>query len=373
MLWFASLLGLIGIGGAALLDFSDSEADDPADGNTGQDSSATETDLPIIPADEFISTHSEQEEELSGETVETGTDTGLSICDFTDDNTTEGAQPVTLFSGPSLSGTSEADVLNGTAQAEEIAGLGGNDQINGQAGHDSLEGGAGHDSIWGGEHNDTLLGGAGNDLLHGEDGVDALTGGSGDDSLYGHFGDDILSGGAGADLGHGGQGQDQLHGGEGNDALHGNQGNDTLVGGAGQDSLFGGEGHDLVWGAENDNATDYLNGGDGDDTLVADAGDIVTAGSGADEIWIDDQGEDNSAIELMDFDPDEDQLVVFWTPEGETEPQISIEANPDNPEQQILRVNGTEILRLTGAERLSTADISLVDSQSAQFAGLSPE
>lgn len=373
MLWFASLLGLIGIGGAALLDFSSNETDDPADSDTGQDSSATATDLPMIPADEFIDTHAVQGEGLPDETAETGTDTGLSICDFTEESTAPGSQPITLFSGPSLSGTNEADVLSGSPHGEAITGLGSHDQINGQAGHDSLDGGDGHDSIWGGTGNDTLLGGAGNDLLHGEDGVDALIGGSGDDSLYGHFGDDILFGGTGADLGHGGQGLDQLHGEEGNDALHGNQGNDTLEGGAGQDSLFGGEGDDLVWGAQDDKATDYLNGGDGDDTLIAGAGDIVTAGSGADEIWIDNQGEDNSAVELMDFNPDEDQLVVFWTPEGEAEPQISIDPDPENPEQQILRVNGAEILRLTGAAGLSTADIALVDTQSAQFAGLPPK
>jgi hypothetical protein len=65
----------------------------------------------------------------------------------------------------------------------------------------------------------------------------------------------------------------------------------------------------------------------------------------------------------MDFNPDEDQLVVFWNPDSEAEPEISIEPDSDDPDQQVIRVNGTEVLRLTGAEGLSVSDIALMDAQ----------
>ncbi|MEQ3673350.1 MAG: calcium-binding protein, partial [Pseudophaeobacter sp.] len=140
-------------------------------------------------------------------------------------------------------------------------------------------------------------------------------------------------------------------------------GNDSLQGGAGQDSLFGGVGNDFVWGADDGTDVDYLNGGAGDDTLVAGAGDIVTGGDGADEIWTEDLAGSGEAVQLMDFDSAEDQLVVFWNPDSEPEPEISIEPDSDDPDQQIIRVNGAEVLRLTGAEGLSVGDIALVDAQ----------
>ena len=168
----------------------------------------------------------------------------------------------------------------------------------------------------------------------------------------------------------GGDGDDDDSGDNDDDTNHdhdhdyrGNDGNDSLQGGSGQDSLFGGTGNDLVWGADDGTEVDYLNGGDGDDTLVAGAGDIVTSGAGADEIWAEDLSGSGEAVQLMDFDSSEDQLVVFWNPDTEAEPEITIETDSNSPNQQVIRVNGNEVLRLTGAEGLSVADIALVDAQ----------
>jgi|GEM_PF-464903 len=360
MLWIAGLLGLMGIGGAALLDFGDDLPADESPASGSGDPSAPD-DTPVIPADEF----------LDGAT--SGTDQGLEICDFIDTDsgetgentglgTSDLGEPV-LFDGDQVTGTDQADILIGTEIGDHITGLEGDDQLNGYAGDDSVVGGTGDDQLHGGSGDDSLIGGSGIDLLHGEYGDDNLSGDAGDDSLFGHFGADTLLGGAGDDQGHGGQGDDSLNGGAGNDALHGNDGNDSLQGGSGQDSLFGGTGNDLVWGADDGTEVDYLNGGDGDDTLVAGAGDIVTSGEGADEIWAEDLSGSGEAVQLMDFDSSEDQLVVFWNPDTEAEPEITIETDSNSPNQQVIRVNGNEVLRLTGAEGLSVADIALVDAQ----------
>ena len=363
MLWIAGLLGLMGIGGAALLDFGEDQPTEEA-GETSSTGDGSDPNLsgdsPITPADEF----------LDGE--DSGTDQGLEICDFIDtesDDTTgpsgtgdseTGRQP--FYDGDRLTGSDLADILGGGEFDDEIIGAGGDDQLNGYGGSDSIDGGADNDRLHGGTGDDTLIGGSGADLMHGEYGDDSLVGGTGDDTLFGHFGADRLMGGDGDDQGHGGQGDDSLNGEGGNDAFHGNDGDDSLQGGAGQDSLFGGIGNDFIWGADDGTDVDYLNGGAGDDTLVAGAGDIVTAGEGEDEIWAEDLAGSGEAIQLMDFDSSEDQLVVFWNPDSEAEPEISIETDSDTPDQQVVRVNGAEVLRLTGAEGLSVADIALVDA-----------
>ncbi|KPD14235.1 calcium-binding protein [Phaeobacter sp. 11ANDIMAR09] len=360
MLWIAGLLGLMGIGGAALLDFGeDMPADDAQTTGDGPDPNAPETST-VIPADEFL------------DSTSSGTDQGLELCDFIDTN--EGTTPDSpgtgdsgtggqvIFDGDQLTGTETADILGGGDFGDEIAGREGNDQLNGYGGNDSIAGDAGDDSLHGDSGDDTLNGGSGDDLLHGEYGDDSLAGGAGHDSLYGHFGADTLMAGGGDDLAHAGQGNDSLNGEHGNDALHGNDGDDTLQGGAGQDSLFGGLGNDFVWGADDGSEQDYLNGGDGDDTLVAGGGDIVTAGAGADAIWAEDLAASGEAVQLMDFDSTEDQLVVFWNANTESEPEISVQPDDETPGQHIIRVNGTEVLRVTGAAGLSAEDIALMDA-----------
>lgn len=359
MLWFAGLLGLMGIGGAALLDFSAETAENE------DDTVSSDPDTTIMPADALLdgSDNSNEDHESSG------TDQGLAICDFIEDEDADEAgdtpTSISLFSGPPLSGSNSTDFISGTEVGDHITGLDGDDQLNGYEGNDSVEGGEGDDTLYGQDGADNLIGGEGDDSLHGDYGDDSLEGGEGDDSLFGHFGKDTLQGGEGDDSGHGGQDSDLLIGEGGNDALHGNDGDDTLQGGVGQDSLFGGFGDDLVWGADDGSDTDYLNGGAGEDTLVAGAGDIVSAGEGADEIWVEDLAGSGDAVQLMDYDPAEDQLVVFWSPDSEAEPVIEVD-NGD-PDQQIIRVNGSIVMRLTGAEGLTAEDIALVDSHSTSF------
>jgi hypothetical protein len=110
--------------------------------------------------------------------------------------------------------------------------------------------------MFGGNDNDTLIGGAGADGMNGEDGADSLEGGTGND---------ILSGGSGNDLLNGGEDDDRITGGGDNDTLIGGDGNDTLEGDAGADLVDGGAGNDVI----------QLGGLD-----------VVTTGTGADQVTI---------------------------------------------------------------------------------------
>jgi hypothetical protein len=49
-----------------------------------------------------------------------------------------------------------------------------------------------------------------------------------------------------------------------------------------------------------------------------------------------------------------------------------VEQDPDAPDEQVIRVNGTEALRVSGAAPLSASDIQLVDVNDPTFADLLP-
>ncbi|SEP08117.1 Hemolysin-type calcium-binding repeat-containing protein [Salinihabitans flavidus] len=251
-------------------------------------------------------------------------------------------------------------ILPGTDEGETLGGGSGNDQINGYDGDDLLEGWADWDQLFGGAGDDTLDGGEGDDTLHGGDGDDLLAGGAGDDNIFGHFHDDTLFGGAGGDSLHGGMGDDLLDGGEGADALHGGYGDDTLLGGTGEDTLFGGPGDDLIVGA-GDGEADYLNGGAGDDLLMAGSGDIVTSGEGADTITLHDRM--SEAATVIDYDPDEDNLVLLMN-EADVAPDLSLVPDADDPGTSHLLLDGVEIAAIRGGGDLSLADITLLPQDS---------
>lgn len=126
----------------------------------------------------------------------------------------------------------------------------------------------GDDRMLGNALDNRLEGGRGGDVLRGREGADRLDGGDDDDRLFGEAG------------------ADQLFGGLGRDRLVGDGGRDTLEGGAGIDRLFG--------GAE----ADRLLGGAGDDRMAG--------GSGGDVFAV---GEDHGRDRIIDFDPDEGDLI----------------------------------------------------------------
>lgn len=331
MMMLAGLLGLLAVGGAAIaVDFSPEAKDDGEDNSQpeAEDLATGEVAADIVPIDQ---------------------------------------------------------ILAGADRAEQLAGDAGNDQINGYAGDDAIHGGAGNDILHGATGNDALFGGDGDDTLHGEDGQDILSGDGGSDLIFGHGDDDLMFGGDGADTLQGGDGDDELSGGDGDDALHGGLGNDALAGGQGQDTLFGSFGDDLIVGSNidqdgvhiDDATKDYLNGGDGNDTLIGGHGDVMTGGNGADQFVLDasetatnDGDNDLGATRLMDFDADEDQLLVMSDLEQNPAPDIEVIADEDTPGLSHIWVDGAEVASVMGGTTLTAEDIVVIDHAAGAVLGM---
>lgn len=264
-------------------------------------------------------------------------------------------------------------ILEGGDGADSIAGAGGPDVLGGHGGDDLLAGLGGDDSLVGGDGADWLDGGADDDTLHGQAGDDRLDGGEGDDALFGHHGNDTLHGGAGGDELQGGLGDDWLSGGDGDDALHGREGDDTLLGRDGSDTLMGGDGDDLLSGLDDGDApaVDYLNGHDGDDTLVVGRGDVATGGAGADLIMLGEWlqapagGVDPGAVQLMDFDPAEDQIVILYDDSSAGAPQVELRASADDPDRTEILIDGVVVSLLATADAPDVSDLVLIGEAEA--------
>lgn len=203
---------------------------------------------------------------------------------------------------------------------------------------DAIDTEAGNDSILLGERavqidaaagNDTLtastdatgylLGGAGDDLIDmrnaGEDSRIAVVGGDGTDTFYGSAGADYF-----IDDGDAAEGVELFDSGAGDDVINGNRGSASVIGGEGNDVISGydvsyldnGRGFTYI-SRYLDDAVDTLEGGAGNDTLIGSTGDILTGGTGADEmrvIWSDSDTLVETATVITDFDPSEDTLRI---------------------------------------------------------------
>lgn len=266
----------------------------------------------------------------------------------------------TVDDAQTLTGGDGADNLSGNGGNDQITGGDGDDLLGGRGGDDWITGDAGDDDLHGATGDDSLQGGDGNDTLHGEDGTDALYGGGGNDGLYGHEGDDDLLGGAGNDILAGGNGFDSLQGGTGEDELSGGHGRDLLSGGSGTDMLEGGEGSDTIWGqmpGESDDDLDFLNGGTGDDLLMLGAGDYGNGGDGADVFGLLDVVAGDPPMQITDFDPAADSLVVLYDASLHPDPQLSVQAEDSGATTLLL--DGVALASLTNGAALDLGSITL--------------
>lgn len=260
-----------------------------------------------------------------------------------------------------LVGGTGPDNLGGTGGNDMISGAAGDDFLTGRAGADNLLGGDGDDYLYGGSGDDSLQGDAGNDVLHGETGNDEMAGGDGNDALFGHEGDDALVGGAGHDQLQGGNGFDSLLGGAGDDALNGGYGRDLLAGGVGSDILDGGVGSDTIWGQwpeETDIDVDFLNGGDGDDLLMLGAGDFGSGGAGEDVFALLDIGANDPPMQITDFDPTQDQLIVLYDASLHPAPQLTFETDLQGSATRLL-LDGVTVANLTNVTSLDLDAVTL--------------
>ena len=258
-----------------------------------------------------------------------------------------------------LNGDDLANMLGGDAGDDHITGQAGDDALAGYAGNDQLEGDGGDDAINGGAGDDSLTGGAGADQLQGEAGNDSLTGGTDADTLQGCDGDDNLIGGDEADSLQGGEGEDSLQGGNDDDAVDGGYGNDLLTGGAGSDTLDGGAGHDTIWGQtedDPDHTPDFLNGQAGDDTLMLGAGDFGNGGEGADAFHLLDIGANDLPMQITDFNPQEDSLLVMYDAAMHPDPQLTMETSASGT---TLLLDGVPLANLQSIAGLDLGSITL--------------
>ena len=260
-----------------------------------------------------------------------------------------------------LTGGVGPDNLQGKGGDDSLSGAGGGDFLAGRGGDDLLDGGDGDDHLYAGEGADSLVGGAGADVLHADAGNDVLTGGEGADTLFGHEGDDAIEGGAGNDSLLGGNGFDSLQGGTGNDSLDGGYGRDLLAGGGGADVVDGGEGSDTLWGQwpdEADQDADFLNGGGGDDLLMLGAGDYGHGGAGADVFGLLDIGPNDPPIQITDFNPEEDALVVLYDAAQHPDPQLSVETDANGGATRLM-LDGITLANLTNVSGIDLGAILL--------------
>lgn len=330
MLWLAGLMGLMAVGSVAFVETSAAEAED----------------APFV------------ERDGDADTLELSSG-------FADSNSTpDMVQPAPVQGGSVIIGSDLDDALAGTDGDDQIGGNDGNDII---AAHD------GADDVYGADGDDTLDGGAGDDSVHGGAGNDVISGGGGDDELYGHNENDTLYGGDDNDTLQGSAGDDVLLGGAGDDALHGGLDNDTLDGGAGEDTLFGGWGNDLLIGA-NDNSADFLNGGQENDTIIAGDDDIITSGSGADQLVLGDWISEGHSVQVVDFASQEDDLLLIWDDslESTTEPEIGLNIDPDTPDETQILMGDMIVARIGDGLLITMQDIALMPLSSAVNAGLTP-
>ena len=213
------------------------------------------------------------------------------------------------------------------------------------------------------------------DILSGTVGPDALDGGAGDDTLFGNNLNDTMSGGAGNDALQGSAGNDNLSGGAGADALQGGLNNDTLSGGLGADTLFGGWGDDQLNGVEDDaridgiqdiDDADFLNGGGGDDQIIAGQNDIVTTGTGNDTVVLGDWITEGHTAQIMDFNCDEDNILLVWDDADGEEPTVDLQPNPTNPDLIQILMNGTAVADVDAGSDIELSDIVLIAQSLAQ-------
>lgn len=142
-------------------------------------------------------------------------------------------------------------------------------------------------------------------------------------------------------------------------ALAGGDGNDLLTGGAGSDTLDGGAGHDAIWGQTedaDDPTLDFLNGGAGDDTLMLGAGDYGNGGDGADAFHLLDIGANDPPMQITDFNPQEDVLVVMYDAALHPDPQLTMETSATGT---ILLLDGVPLASLQSIADLDLGSITL--------------
>lgn len=283
-----------------------------------------------------------------------------------------------------LQGTDGDDVIDALAGDDVINGSGGNDRLNGGDGADTVSGDEGNDGIYGGSGDDLIYAGEGRDVIFGEDGDDQIWGQDGWNQIFGGEGDDTLRAGDGVDQIYGGAGNDTLYGGAGDNQLEGGGGNDTIITGSGGSTMFGHSGDGILDGltasaplspdtpsVSGDTENDFMVAGLGNDTLYLGIDDTAYGGDGVvdgpdlnggnDTFIVGAYRDDGAMPRIMDFNQDQDVLVLLDEQAGTVAPVIEVTADPENPANAIIMLNGEPVTYVVGGVGL---DPSLIQTRS---------
>jgi hypothetical protein len=107
---------------------------------------------------------------------------------------------------------------------------------------------------------------------------------------------------------------------------------------------------------EEDVEVDFLNGGSGDDLLLLGAGDYANGGEGSDAFALQDIQPGDPLVQITDFNPAQDELVVLY------------DANiHPNPELTLHEVSGASILMLDGVPLASLTNGAVIDLATVQL------
>lgn len=137
----------------------------------------------------------------------------------------------------------------------------------------------------------------------------------------------------------------------GDDVMVGSDEGEVFRGGDGADVVHAGGGDDELIGSDDDYG-DELIGGDGHDIFEIGYGDVVEGGSGDDAFNI----EADAAAVIKDYSPDDDQICVYYDPNGPI-PTLAAEEVEDG---FALRAGGQLVATFPGVSHLDVDRFHLV-------------
>lgn len=206
-------------------------------------------------------------------------------------------------------------VIDGGAGNDRLLLSGTGYEVTGGEGDDLIDLGDATRVIVHADGADTVLAGTGGAIVNLTEAA-SFVGSDGEDNVVSSSSGTINLGGGDDALMHSGSGQVDM--GQGDDWFFGEDGASSVLGGAGDDTLIGTRSDEVFLPSATDlldfytnNDADTLDGGAGNDSIAASHGDLVTSGTGADfiDVYLD-ADSDLSGVEITDFDPTQDRLVI---------------------------------------------------------------
>jgi len=110
---------------------------------------------------------------------------------------------------------------------------------------------------------------------------------------------------------------------------------------------------------QGDDGNDILASHGGDDTLAGAAGNDQLGGrGGADQFAVHDIAQGDRVAQIMDFNRDEDSLVLIYDPSHHADPQITVASKAGSPHATVM-LDGVPVAQVMGGVGLVAADVIL--------------